>query len=208
MIAIWSLLALQMEPAVFQHPCMHFWQWCGTSDLLVAWINTWVHVIWGEMTLSWLCLCLWLCRTSVMGCRGVKNVWSGKFFSSPSGNSETHTVQHTNTHKYTHVHTNTRPKVHFYMVREHRHYLTHPLKKPHAHDRVSRPHNKDSHTDLLTHIHRKTHTVHKIYTFQNTYTVMNTPTKSKKQTCLRTYTHQKLNVPPHYRTCRQSQKCM
>lgn len=156
---------------------------------------------------SWWCLCLWLCRTSVMGCRGVKNVWFAKFFSSPSGNSETHTAPHTNIHTYTRARTNAHQKTHSYTLRErHRRCLTRTARKTHVRDRVSTRHSKESHTDHQAHTRRKKHTVHKICTFQNTYTVMNMVTKGKKRTCLRTHTHQKLNLPTHSRTCRHSPK--
>ena len=138
-----------------------------------------------------------------MGCHGVKNVWSAKFSSSPSGNSETHTVPHTNTHTYTHAHTTAHREIHSCMHHErHRPYQIHTQRKTHALDRVSMCHSKESQTaHHQKHMHRKTHTVHKMSTFQNTYTVMNTTTKGKNLTCLRTHTHQRLNVSAHYRTC-------
>lgn len=132
-----------------------------------------------------------------MECHGVKNVWSAKFFSCPSENSETHTVPHTNTHTYTHTHTNVHQKIHFYMLQDrHRLYLTHTL------DRVCTCHNKKSLIDHRTHIHGKTQTC----TFQNTYTLMNTTTQDKRLTWLRALTHQKINLPTHYRMCKHIQK--
>lgn len=152
-------------------------------------------------TLTMFGLCLCLCRTSAMGCRGVKSVWFAKFFSCPSGNSETHTVPHTNTPTYTHAH----QKKHCYMLQERdRHYLVHTVRKRHAQDRMC-----TRYTKLTTgHAHRKTHIAHKVCTFQNTYVLKNR-TKGKKLPCLMIPTHPKKNAwPTHFRICKHNQKCV
>lgn len=124
-----------------------------------------------------------LCRTSAMGCRGVRSVWSGRFCSSPSGNSETHTVPHTKTHTYTRVHTNALLRTRYYMLRKRRkRSRTHTRRN----DRACTRHSRKSHTDRRAH--------RKISKFPNTCRLMNTTTKGKKLSCLRMYTHQKLQT--------------
>lgn len=142
-----------------------------------------------------------------MGCRGVKNVWSAKFFSCPSGNSEIQTARHTITHTYTHVHTNAHQKRYSCHVR-HRHFVTSIPRKTHVQDRVHTHHKKKSRSDHRTHIHRGTLRAHKTYTFPNSCILMNTATKGRKLSCLRTHTRQKINVPTQCRTCKHTQKCL